>query len=153
MRLPDDTYAPTPNGQAVHMLFGMLENELRLECQRYIYDQETGKLLRREAAPFCSQPLFRARATGDTKRLYLIVTNPADEPLTVNCHLSALEGSRAEVVIRQVDAAQNNAVTGPVCRELGVTETREIAIEEGESDLQCLLPPFGFACWSIQVLS
>lgn len=153
VRLPDDTYAPTPNGQAVHMLFGMLENELRLECQRYIYDQETGKLLRREAAPFCSQPLFRARATGDTKHLYLIVTNPADEPLTVNCHLSALEGSRAEVVIRQVDAAQNNAVTGPVCRELGVTETREIAIEEGESDLQCLLPPFGFACWSIQVLS
>ena len=152
VRLPDDTYAPTPNGQAVHMLFGMLENELRLESQRYIYDRETGKLLRREAAPFCSQPLFRVRATGDTKRLYLIVTNPSDEPLSVSCHLAALEGSRATVQISQVDATQNNAVTGEVCHELGVTESRELNLVDGACDIACVLPPFAFACWSIQVL-
>lgn len=150
LRLPDDSYAPTPNGLAVHMLFGMLDNEVRIECQRTLHDPVTGRVTARVAAPFYAQPLFRVRATGDTKRLYLIVTNPSEEPLTVHCHLDGLEGSAATALISQVDAKQNNSVTGEICRELGVTERREMSLTDGECDVCCCLPPFAFACWSIQ---
>ena len=54
--------------------------------------------------------------------------------------------------ISQVDATQNNAVTGEVCHELGVTESRELNLVDGACDIACVLPPFAFACWSIQVL-
>ena len=152
IRLPDDSYAPTPNGQAVHMLFGMLENELRLRNEYYVRDPETGKVLKRPAAFYSSQTHFRARATGDTKQIYLIVTNPSDQPLSVNCSVEGMQGRKAEVVMRQVDDKQNNAVTGEVCYDLSVTEFREIALQEGVGNVACCLPPFGFACWTIRAV-
>ena len=72
------------------MLFGMMENELRLRNEYYVRDPETGKVLKRPAAFYSSQTHFRARATGDTKQIYLIVTNPSDQPLSVNCSVEGM---------------------------------------------------------------
>ena len=63
--------------------------------------------------------------------------------------MEQLEGQKAEVVMRQVDAKQNNVVTNPPCTELAVTEFREVTLVEGTAAIACELPPFAFACWTI----
>ena len=80
------------------------------------------------------------------------MTNPSDQPLSVNCSVEGMQGRKAEVVMRQVDDKQNNAVTGEVCYDLSVTEFREIALQEGVGNVACCLPPFGFACWTIRAV-
>ncbi|MBE5782770.1 MAG: hypothetical protein E7329_05560 [Clostridiales bacterium] len=127
LRLPEGGYAPTPNGHAVHMLCGMLDDEVVIQ----------------------GNTNFRARATRKGNQVYMIVTNPSEDPLQIACTVEQLEGQKAEVVMRQVDAKQNNVVTNPPCTELAVTEFREVTLVEGAASIACELPPFAFACWTI----
>ncbi|MDW7657121.1 MAG: hypothetical protein SCM11_08095 [Bacillota bacterium] len=128
LRLPDNTYAPTPNGQAMTVLHGMLDHELKLTGNAH----------------------FRVRATGGDGKVYLIVTNPSDEPLLVNCTLTGLMPGKSTVEMCQVDAVQNNAVTSPPCKELAVTEMRELAVTEDGAAIVYELPPYAFAGWLIK---
>jgi hypothetical protein len=52
--------------------------------------------------------------------------------------------------MRQVDANQNNTVTGPPCKELAVTERRELTVTEDGAAIACELPPYAFAGWLIE---
>lgn len=125
--LADGSYVPTPNAHAVTMLCGMLDNELKL----------TGNAD------------FRARATGKGDEVYIIVTNPSNDPLLVGCTLLGLKPGKAAVEMRQVDNLQNNAVTNPPCTTLAVTERRELAVTDAGAAIACELPPHAFASWRI----
>ncbi len=127
LRLADDTYAPTPNGQAMTMLRGMLEQELRL----------------------CGNVDYRVRATGRDNEVYLIVTNPSDNPLLVDGRITGLRPGAASVEICQVDAIRNNAVTNPPCMALTITERRDLTVTEDGVGIACELPPYAFASWRI----
>ena len=129
IRLDEGGYAPTPNGLSVHMLWGMLKDELQV----------------------AGDTNFCVRCTADGNKLYLILSNPYEDPLTFNCTFEELEGTKAKVAISQVDEIHNNAVMNPPCMELGVTETREVEIVEGKAQISMQLPRYGFACWSIEV--
>jgi hypothetical protein len=127
LRLPDNSYVPTPNGQAMTMLHSMLDNELRLS----------------------GNADFRARATGRDGEVYIVVTNPSSDPLLVGCTVTGLQPGTAFIEMRQVDAIRNNAVTNPPCKELTVTERRELTVTEAGATIACELPPFGFASWHV----
>ena len=129
IRLSEGGYAPTPNGLAAHMLWGMLRDELHIQ----------------------GNTRYRARATGEGNKLYLIVTNPDDQQLSVCCDLDQLEGSKAKVTICQVDEKHNNAVMNPPCMELTPTEVREVSIVEGKTNVSLELPRYGFASILVEV--
>jgi len=93
---------------------------------------------------------FRARATGRDGEVYVIVTNPSDESLLVSCTVTGLTPGQATVEMRQVDALKNNAVTNPPCKELVVTERRELTVTEDGASITCELPPYAFAGWLIK---
>ncbi|MDO4740981.1 MAG: hypothetical protein Q4A66_09965, partial [Eubacteriales bacterium] len=122
-------YMPTPNGLAVHMLWGMLADELQISG-------DTG---------------YRARCTAAGDRLYLILSNPDDAPLGAAFKVDGLTGSRAKVRISCVDEQHNNALLAPPCRELSVTEAKEIEIAHGEIHIALTLQRYGFACLEINV--
>jgi hypothetical protein len=128
LRQEDDTYVPTPNGQAMTILHGMLENELRL----------------------VGNPDFRARATGQDDAVYAIVTNPSPDPLRVECTINGLNDGNVDVEMRQVDDKQNNTVTNPPCNALSVTERREQTVTDGSVTITSELPPYAFASWLIK---
>ncbi len=127
LRQPDDSYVPTPNGQAMTMLHSMLDNELRLVGDAH----------------------FRVRATGRGREVVLIVTNPSDEPLLASLTLTGLAGNKADATWRLVDHTRNNAVTNPPCTELTVTERRELTLDGGTASLAFELTPHAFASWTI----
>ena len=122
IRLPESGYAPTPNGLSVKMLFGMLRDEVVVE----------------------GDTDYRVRATGQEREIYLIVNNPEDETLRVNIHFTALEGQCAKAEIREVDEEHNNSVMNPPCMDLEITETMELPVKEGETDVCLTIPRYGF---------
>jgi len=127
--LDDGSYMPTPNGLAVHMLWGMLKEEVQVEGDTH----------------------FRARCTADGSRLYLILSNPDDEAISVNFNVVGMEGTVARIEVSQVDEQHNNAVLNPPCTELSVTDKWETALEDNEFKVALELPRYGFAALSIEV--
>lgn len=125
----DGRYMPTPNGLAVHMLWGMLKEELQI----------------------AGDTDFRARCTADGNKLYFIISNPDDEPLEVHFKVTELEGSSAKISVCQVDEEHNNAVMAPPCMELSLTKAWNAGISDGELQVDYQLPRYGFACITIEV--
>ena len=93
----------------------------------------------------------RVRATREDRKMTILLTNPDDEPLAVNCTIEELEGTKVRICMSHVDETNNNAVMNPPCTELTVTETMELPIVNGAVHVSCVMPRFGFSCWNIYI--
>ena len=129
IRLPEGGYAPMPNGLSVHMLGLMLRDEVVVK------------------GDWCG----RVRAAREDRKMTILLTNPDDEPLAVNCTIEELEGTKVRICMSHVDEKNNNAVMNPPCTELTVTETMELPIVNGAVHVSCVMPRFGFSCWNIDI--
>ena len=130
LRQPDDSYVPTPNGQAMTMLHNMLRDELLV----------TGDTNYRVRAT--SGATNGATCEGDS--IAIIITNPCAVSLEIWGIVKGLAPGKVKVIAFQVDAKQNNCVTGPVCDRLNVTSERIVDVTENGMELPWALPPFGF---------
>jgi hypothetical protein len=129
LKLEDGSYAVTPNGNAMHMLHMLKENELEIEGVK-----------------------FNIVATGDESGIAVLLTNPSDKPSAVDFVLKELPYERVIITQYLVDSLNNNRLTGAECTELRLTNrwNEGVTKEDKSIAIKGILDKYGFSLWIIE---
>jgi hypothetical protein len=131
LKLDDDSYVPTPNGNAMKMLHMLKTYQLEMNGEN------------------CSN----ITATGDDSGIAILVTNATDKAIPVNLSLVGLACDKVELTQYLCDTLHNNRLTGPQCNELLLTNRWNTNVQKESIEISASLDMYGFSLWVIKPLS